>query len=277
MSSTQNIFYLHSYEMLTTDADEIRAARKVFGDSNAGTDITKIPVGSLVIPRYRALPFGRELEEEIASLGSTLINTYRQHRNIANLFAWSHLLEGITAPAYRVDEIPYLPEGSYFVKGETNSVKNAWFDKAFAQSKSDLPRIIGNLSNDMVVGSQDIVIRPFQKFRQLATAVDGRPVFHERRVFTLDGIVLSSAFYWTSFPEVADTLPKIAGNFEKTLTEALKRIEGLSRFVVIDLGEMENGEWQVVELNDGPMSGLSDNDDEVVWSNFKKVVESSNN
>lgn len=87
--------------------------------------IFDIPQGSQVFTRYRSIPFGVELEKEVSAHGSKLINSYAQHRNIANLFNWIGLLDGLTAPAYDITMIPYLKEGEYFVKGETNSLKNS--------------------------------------------------------------------------------------------------------------------------------------------------------
>lgn len=268
-----SVYVLHPYNMTIEHQEELVAVREVFGDANVGTNLAEIPKGSIVVPRYRALPFGRELEAEVRSLGSHLINSYVEHRNIANLYNWVHLLEGITAPAYHVHEILHLSEGTYFVKGETNSIKNAWFTKAFAPNKRALLDIVGALSNDLLVGSQEIVIRPIQPFRQVATAVDGRPVYHERRVFTLDGKVLSDAWYWSSFPEAKETTEAIDPNaYTTTLNEAIQRVKHLARFIVIDLAENEDGSWQVVELNDGSMSGLSDNDPYIMWSNFNRLA-----
>lgn len=272
-STADRIFLLHSHETERDIPEEIEAAREVFGAEYTGTNLALIPAGSVVIPRYRAIPFGRELEEAISSLGSRLLNTYREHRNLANLFNWAYLLEGLTAPAYTLDDIPYLPEGSYFLKGETNSVKNNWNDKAYAATKADVPRIVHNLTGDAFVGSQEIVIRPFQPFRQLTTAVDGRPVFHERRVFTLHGQVLSEAFYWSSQPEVANTSALDPTAYETTLHEAIERVAHLAPFLVLDLAENEDGTWQVVELNDGCMSGLSDNDPHTLWTELQRVHE----
>jgi hypothetical protein len=39
---------------------------------------TAIPWGSLVIPRYAALPFNEELEADVQALGSQLINSHAE-------------------------------------------------------------------------------------------------------------------------------------------------------------------------------------------------------
>lgn len=258
-------FFLYSETTQRNQPEELRVVEKVFGARNVSTQIFDIPKGSIVIPRFRAIPFGKELEQEIVAHGSETVNSYLQHRNIANLNTWVGLLDGLTAPAFGVDDIPYLPEGEWFVKGETNSIKNRWFDCCYAPTTRDLTRVVRNNLLDSYVGSQTIIIRPYQKFRQIGAAVDGRPVFNEKRCFVLNGEVVSVGDYWSTFPEFAvdsqdDTV------FWDVLNEAVRLTEHLATFYVIDLAEFEDGSWQVVELNDATMSGLSDNDPTLLWS-----------
>lgn len=268
-----NPFYLYSRSNFAMAGNELEVFQEIFGSENTSDLIADIPTGSLVIPRFRAIPYGDELEREVHRAGSTLINSYRQHRNVADLFTWVGVLGKLTAPAYTIDAIPYLPEDEYFVKGETNSIKNNWFESAYAANKKDLTSVVRNVLNDQYVGHQKIVIRPFQNFRKLGEAVDGRPVFHERRVFVLDGQVLSEGFYWSSFSdEYGDTVAIDETKYRETVSAALEKVSHIARFLVVDLAEYPDGSWSVIELNDGCMSGLSENDPVELWSNFRKLA-----
>lgn len=239
-----------------------------------GTALSEIPKGSTVVPRFRMLPFAQELENEVNLQGSRLVNSYRAHRNIANLYNWVHLLKGLTPPAYRLEHIPYLPEGEYFLKGETNSKKANWFESAYAPSKSELMRVASNLLNDQYVGSQELVIRPFQRYRNIGTAVNGRPIFHERRAFYLDGKLLTEAHYW-NVDDFGAPEPLIPRAYEQVQSKAIEAIGHLARFLVVDYAEYEDGSWGVIELNDGAMSGLSANDAGVLWAGVKRGLETS--
>lgn len=232
-----------------------------------------IPQDALVFTRFRSIPFGKELEADIRQHGCEPVNSYRQHRNIADLFTWVGLLEGLTAPAFTIDDMSYLPEGEYFVKGETNSLKNRWFQACYVSEKSELMNVVRNVQDDMYVGDQRVVIRPFRNFRQVGEMIDGRPVFNERRFFVLDGCVVSEGFYWSPWsvdfgePDVIDRK-----KLDATLSEVISRVQHLARFLVIDMAEFEDGSWEVVELNDGNMSGLCDNDPFVLWSGVVEVL-----
>lgn len=56
------------------------------------------------------------------------------------------------------------------------------------------------------------------------------------------------------------------------LSEVISRVQHLARFMVIDMAEFEDGSWEVVELNDGNMSGLCDNDPFVLWSGVVEML-----
>lgn len=252
---------------------ELDAYRVVVGAGRNGTCLANIPEGSAVVPRFRALPFGEELAEDIVLHGSVPINTYREHRNIASLWNWVGLLEEFTPPAYTVHDIPRLPEGEWFVKGETNSIKNRWFECAYAPTTSHLPAVVHALQQDVYVGSQDVVIRPFQNYRKVGEGATGQPFFNERRAFFLDGELLSDAPY-RPLGDVRQVDSLIPGRQEAVLAAAARVVfdANLARFVVVDTAEYETGDWGVVELNDGSMSGLSGNDPWRLWSNFLRVL-----
>lgn len=258
-------YYINSYPGLSQD---VQAAQQLLGDDKVGSMLSKIPPGSIVIPRFRALPFGKELEQDVESMGSRLINSYHEHRSIADLFEWVGLLKDYTAPVYTIDDIPYLPEGEWFVKGETNSRKNQWFESCYAPNTKSLVEVVRSNLNDSLIGFQKLAIRPFQHFRQIDTAVDGRPVFHERRVFVYQGRTLSVGEYWSTQPDALQVKTIDELQFTETLDAVKSRVEGLAQFYVIDLAEYPDGHWGVVELNDGSMAGLSENKPLDVWGNL---------
>ena len=78
----------------------------------------------------------------------------------------------------------------------------------------------------------------------------------EYRFFVLDGEVLCGGFYWSSYAD--DITEPVSPDFvpEEFLFEVVERVRELARFIVIDIARTEEGNWIVVELNDGQQSGL---------------------
>lgn len=45
-----------------------------------------------------------------------------------------------------------------------------------------------------------------------------------------------------------------------------------TNFYVVDVAQTESGDWLVVELNEGQMSGLSDNNPDIFYSALKQSI-----
>jgi hypothetical protein len=270
------ILYRESMFETGKEVAELTSIESIFAQQ-AGTELDKVPDEvSVVFPRYRTLPYGDLLDEEVRSRGNVLANSWEQYNYISNLFAWAKDLEGLTPPAYTEADIPNLPEGAYFIKGETNSEKHDWVNSAYAPDLAGVQRVVANLKNHPLIGSQKLVIRPFINYRQLAVQPNGQPVFNEWRVFTLGGEVMADGFYWSQqtdrFPAGANK-PLDQSQYDATINLALERIKGKAEFVVIDVAEKPDGSWDVIELNDGNMSGLTSVDPDVLWSNIHAYYE----
>lgn len=140
------------------DADwqaEAESAQKYF--PSTGNRMT-IKHGQLVIPRFSALPFFKEFEEEMLYINCRLINSYNQHRYIADLGNWYYDLHEFTPMTWK--NLYELPEDkSFILKGETNSRKFLWKTHCFAENKQDAIRVHTNLTNDSLIQYQQIYIR----------------------------------------------------------------------------------------------------------------------
>ena len=223
---------------------EYQALVDVLGNAQVTEHLHEIQAGDVVFPRFRAIPFGDLLQKGVEHAGAELINSFHQHRNIADSATWSHLLDGsdgndaLSPKQYGIDDIRHLPEGEWFVKGETNSLKNQWLNATFAPSTRDLGRVVSNFMADSYVGSQSVVIKPFQHYRKLATGVNGAPVFHERRAFILDGKVVSDGFYWSNWKEEVGEIEYDKFQYLNTLDEAARRVQALGAIPCNRLGRI---------------------------------------
>lgn len=237
-----------------------------------------IPKGSTIVGRYSVLPFYRELERDLSVLDCKLINSYQQHRYVADIKNYYEDLKDITPTTWwSFEEIPPQENGPFVLKGETNSKKFLWNSHMFAQNKADAIKVMINLRNDSMIGEQDIIIRKFVPLKTYFTGCGGYPVTREFRFFVLDGNVVGSGFYWASFYDDIveagfesetdpDSVPK------DFLLDCINRIKDRVRFFVIDVAEKTDGGWMVVELNDGQMSGLSMIDHKELYKNLYNTL-----
>jgi len=252
------------------DEEEIKAAGFYF---RVVTRRTAIPRNSLVIPRYSALPFNKELEDDVENLGSKLINTHRQHMYVADLQNWYYDLKEFTPHTwFKIHELP--EKGPFVLKGATNSKKYLFSTHMFANNKNEAMYTFGNLIGDGYVGEQPIYTRQYIPLKKLCDPVgDCPPISEEYRFFVLDGKVVGKGFYWATYEDDIDQ--EVSPDFvpQDFLNTVINKIKPHIRFFVVDVARTAEDTWIVVELNDGQQSGLSCVNPYDLYKNMRKVLE----
>jgi len=220
----------------------------------------------LVVARYSALPFYKELENDLLNLGCQLVNTYREHSWIANFDYYDDLAE-FTPESWDDYTFQYCKhEGPFIVKGRTNSRKFDWDTLMFAPTKKDAVRIAAKLAGDSLIGPQGVIYRRYVPLRTFELGLNGLPFTNEFRFFFLREQCLSYGYYWSS----ADNLS--LGQISREAIELANKIAKVAAehvtFFVLDLAETAEGNWILIEVNDGQMSGLSENDPNTLYANL---------
>jgi hypothetical protein len=256
------------YRKSLMETSELQAAQDNFTCVSLLTDI---PHSSLVIPRYSLFPFPIDQEKEINNIGGKLINTYEQHLYVADLGNYVMDLEDYTPATW--DSLVYLPENMSFVlKGETNSRKSNWNRDMFAPNKKAAIEVHSRLCDDGLIGQQKIYIRQYIPLKSFMTGINGIPISNEYRFFVAFGKILCGAFYWQNYVEDLPAQPNINDVPKDFLQKIIDIVKNKINFFVIDVAETQNGNWIVIELNDGSQSGLSCNDPKMLYSNLKKEI-----
>jgi hypothetical protein len=237
-----------------------------------------IPAGVCVIGRYSVLPYYKELESEVLHKGSCLVNSYAEHGFIADITQWamgSGPLVGITPRTW--GDWSSLSEGSYVLKGKTNSRKSKWNTHMFAPTLADVSRIGMRLFDDPLISDQGIVVREYVPLKTFGHDIMGVPITNEWRTFwmVVDSTprLIARDFYWASHPEFLDQA-RWSLEAEAFVTEAARRIVGHATFFVLDVAETVDNGWTVIEVNDGQMSGLSCVDPLMFYSSLHHLLNS---
>lgn len=233
-------------------------------------DVTDSRVGisdTLVVGRYSVLPFYQEIEKDLALQGSRLINSYEQHRYIANFEYYQDIKDLTPETFFDLNEINDYA-GPFVVKGKTNSRKFDWDNLMFAPTKRRACEIACELKKDSLMQYQDIIYRKFVPLKVLEEGIHGLPFSNEWRFFCLGDEIISFGFYWTISEQVG-TLTQEGIDLVK---EVIRRVKGRVNFFVVDVAEKKEGGWVVIEMNDGQMSGLSGNKAEILYENLENAL-----
>src|SRR3990167_2830896 len=112
-----------------------------------------------------AKKYYEELEKDVQNLGGVLINSYKQHRYVADMNVWYWDLEEFTPKTYfQYDDVRMWDEHSFIVKGKTNSRKHRWSTHMFARSRKDILQVMYRLEEDQFIDQQGLVIREYEPF-----------------------------------------------------------------------------------------------------------------
>ena len=230
---------------------------------------TLLPKNSLVVARYSCLPFYKELEQDLAWQGSKLINSWEQHTYIADIENWYEDLKDFTPQTWF--DWSCLPEGSFVLKGRTNSKKFQWNTQMFAKTREDVPRIANNLLNDQLISQQGLCVRKYVPLKRFDTSINGLPITDEWRVFFYKNTIISYGYYWSNFADKQPylTLPGPALRLLRQVGEIASK---KTNFFVVDIARTEDNDWIVIELNDGQMSGLSMNEPNQFYERLMFIV-----
>jgi hypothetical protein len=234
----------------------------------------------LVIARYSLLPLGEELYRDVDLIGAHLLNSLAEHQYIADLKEWYEDLGDVTPRTWftlsdfmlACEQEPALKEKSFVLKGATNSKKFSWSSHCFAQTWRHVQAVYFRLSEDGIIGTQPIYIREYVPLKRLCDPIgDVPPVSKEYRFFCLYGEILCGAFYWSSYEEDVAEVPQASDVPQDWLQGIVKRIQASA--VVVDVAQAEDGSWQVIELNDLQMSGLSCNSPAVFYKALHEALQ----
>jgi hypothetical protein len=250
------------------EENELQIAKKYF---NVIESRAQIKTGDTILCRYSFLPYGDELEADVKLLGGQLINSYSQHRYVADLYNYYQDLKDYTPFTWFSLEEALNDEfnGPYVLKGATNSKKSQWSTMMFAPTRNDMRRIYFDLMDDGLIGNQSICIRRFEPLITYTTALNGQPIAKEFRVFILNGNVMAKGYYWTNYPEVIEQFNPNPNEIPADwLAAVINKVKDNIPAFVIDVAQKQDGSWIVIECNDLCMSGLSGVDADELYRNL---------
>jgi hypothetical protein len=157
-----------------------------------------------------------------------------------------------------------LGDGPVIVKDFVKSRKHEWAEACFIPSAADrhaVERVVGRfleLQGEHL--AEGLVFREFIEFEPIGVhPKSGMPLTEEYRIFWLDGRPIFWSPYWQE-GTYRGVEPPI-----HQFTDVASAVR--SRFFTMDIARRRDGDWMIVELGDGQVSGLpSDSDADGFYS-----------
>jgi hypothetical protein len=234
--------------------------------------INAIWIGYIPDPDRYAAIYGEALRK-----GVLLPNDPCHHRVAMELDLSLPLLGNITPESVVVDD----PAGwgsaaatlgfPVFVKGTVQSRKAMGRRACVADDREQLRAIVAALFDLPSRTRGRVIVRRFVNLRHERTTSGGFPVGREYRVFVLRGEVLALGYYWEGEDRFA-ALTVDEEHAVKALALEAARRTGVP-YLAVDIGQLDSGQWIVVEIGDGQFAGLSQVSGLKLWNALQEACD----
>ncbi|MEH2420468.1 MAG: ATP-grasp domain-containing protein [Nostoc sp.] len=156
-----------------------------------------------------------------------------------------------------------------FVKGAVQSRKMQGWESCVANNHEELVRLTELLLKLKYSSRGRVIIKKLVKFLHKRLAPNGFPMGREFRCFIYNQQILKYGYYWDG----QDDLSKLSKQEEtQVLKLAILASERLGvPYIAIDIGQLESGEWIVIETADAQFASLSHIPALELWNKLKDI------
>jgi hypothetical protein len=189
-----------------------------------------------------------------------LLNSPQQHQTAQEFDAAYPLLQGLTPrsvtvtdPQQCLDAIEELGL-PVFVKGTVQSRKGQGRKACVAETEEDLVRLVNALLSFEAKSRGRIIVRELVQLRH-TRSFNGFPLGREYRAFIYKQEIIGLGYYWEGDDELKSLSKAEHHKVEELALAAAGRLS--VPFVAVDIGQLENEHWIVIEAGDAQFSGVS--------------------
>lgn len=186
----------------------------------------------------------------------------RAYPKIADLTARSRVITDLAQIDDAIRDLG-LP---VFIKGSLLSRKHSGWRACVADTADDLRRLAASLLRQRYLSRGRAVVRELLPLRRFTVPASDFPVGREFRVFLLRGEPLAHGYYWPYTGDWAALSPAEEAAVLDLARRAARRFA--APLVALDVGQLEDMSWRVIETGDPQFSGLSFIDPRTLWQNL---------
>jgi hypothetical protein len=205
--------------------------------------------------------------------GVRLINSPEQHQTAMEFDRFYPLLHDITPKSVIVESLTELPSVTtqlkfpVFVKGAVKSNKEQGLNAVVAKDMTELETLAQSALVHSYRSRGKVIVRDLVALRRVDETPQGFPISREYRIFIYKQEIVAYGFYWDEF----DDSQPLTGQERQTMfnlaIEAARRTQ--VPFLAVDVGQLESGEWIIIEIGDAQFCGLSQIPVLELWSKIK--------
>jgi hypothetical protein len=213
------------------------------------------------------------LDWQLRDKGFRPLNSRHDVKTAMDFENWYPRLRGLTAASVIVKEASDLDAAAalgfpLFLKGPVKSRKEEGFEACLVRDEDALRAAFDAAK----ARSRDerLVVRTLLPLKRSGEERNGFPVSREYRVYLYQGDILGYGYYWGG----KDHFPLAASERQELLNLAQEAAHRLAvPLVAVDVGQLDSGEWKLVEVGDPQFSGLAHMNRTTFWTRLRERVE----
>lgn len=210
--------------------------------------------------------------------GIHLLNTPEEHLTVQEFDRAYAQLTGLTPTSVTVTHVGQVAQAAQtlgfplFIRGAMQSRKGKGWKACVADTQQEAERLTQELLEQLPEYTRGrVLLRRLVKLRYDNIAPNGFPFGREFRVLIYRQQVISYGYYWeVDDPQRWLSTPEEEEMFAIAL-EATRQL-GVP-FVAIDMGQLEDGSWTVIETGDPQFSGLTQLPLIQLWHELEQAVQ----
>ena len=205
-----------------------------------------------------------------------LVNTPEEFQQAMAFDKFYPLIHEVTPKSVILTDLSQIKDAAkildfpIFVKGSVKSNKDMGWSQVVAHDIQELSDIAENIYANTHRSQGKIILRELVTLKTVTTDPNGFPIGREYRAFLHQGQTLALGFYWDDYAD-----PYTLSESDKSAINILLRQVSqniATPFISVDIGQLVNGEWIVIEIGDGQFSGLSQIPVLELWSKIKDLT-----
>jgi len=216
-----------------------------------------------------------QLDTAAKAKGVRLLNTPEQSRLVTEFDRYYPIIESFTIPSSIVrkeEDIATAAKLGFplFVKGLVKSRKEDGIKACFADNLGELTALCKVCFAREYTARNVAVVRKAVKFKHTQKSAKGFPIGREYRVILLNEEILGLGYYW----DVDDPLAELLKEEEMAVISLARKVARAVNvpLLCVDIGQLENGQWIVVEIGDPQFSGMTHVNRLAFWSKLSSLV-----
>lgn len=202
-----------------------------------------------------------ELYAALAAKNMMLVNSPAEYVRCHSLAAAYPHIRGLTPESVIVRDVGAVAEAAWrlgfplFIKGAVQSRKDLGWKACLAHSISEAEQSVSALLDNYAYSEGAAILRKLVPLRHQFRRADGFPMAREFRVILHQDTPIGIGHYWPEedpFSELTDAERSAVCELAVKASQQLR-----VPYLAIDIAQLENGTWTVIETGDPQTSGLA--------------------